>query len=395
MSSRGTKRRASSKGKQPAAKRMKGKAAAYYSTQKGSRSLRSLGSGTIVVRRKEFLLKVQSTGTAYNEQCIPLDPGDEVYGWLRNITQNYEQYKWGYLTFTYVPAVATSVSGTVMMAPEADPTTKDLGSAADLLNSQNAKSTNVYNTLTVRVPTTQLNSRELFYVGTAVDDNESGAEARQISAGCLFIAFDGVPANQGGQLWVSYECALMNPRPDPHPETLFAIFDSGNNPPEGTGFNILGATPQLSVSKPGVGDAQRPCYWLRSTDQGITPLLGGFLRFTTKGRYYVSISCWVEDAVQNCRIATVPGVITSANGSFVREENVVSHSLNTSDATSESHEIATEELIVDVTKAGGYDLYLFAVNGTAVQPFGTADKGASVRRCRICVNGYAGLNEFP
>lgn len=179
----------------------------------------SFGPDTIRVRKREYICDIEAS-TSFSNNFFAVNPGlSEIFPWLCNLANNYEQYRWNGLIFEYVSQSAVAISatnqlslGTVCLASDynaIDPEYINMPQMLSTMFSNSGRpSDNVCHAVEC-APTDTAN--KLYYVRSG--QVPSGADIRLYDMLSLQVGVDKLPSGtsgQGiGQLWVSYDITLM------------------------------------------------------------------------------------------------------------------------------------------------------------------------------------------
>lgn len=181
-------------------------------------------TGTIVIRRREYVAPILSTGSAaFSNQSFQINPGlASIFEWLAQIGANYSEYEFGQLVFIYKPTVsALSVStvgslGTLILATNPNAGESKYATFDAMINAHAAVSGNISQCIAcgVECDPSKNNASELYIrTGTV----PSGQDIKTYDHGLFQLAFFGIPTaytagTQLGLLFVEYTVKLRKPR---------------------------------------------------------------------------------------------------------------------------------------------------------------------------------------
>jgi len=181
------------------------------------------GSGqSIVVRHKEYITDIISSGTANTFQCsqaYALNPGlSSVFPWLSTIAQQFQEYTWKGIVFHYESTSGNSIAstntslGTVMMGTQYKTTAPAFTNKQVMLNeyfTSDAKPSESFCHPIECDP--KENPYNVQYVrGAAVP---VGEDPKTYDLGAFYYASTGMQGTNVnmGELWVTYEVELRKP----------------------------------------------------------------------------------------------------------------------------------------------------------------------------------------
>lgn len=188
--------------------------AVAYSTPLGPRPLpqvRSNGSSTRVSHTEAFD-SVISTGTGFACASYAVNPGMGVcFPWLADIAARYETYKFRSLRFDYIPQVATSASGVVILAFDFDAQDPAPVTQFAALSYRDRASNVVWSPSSLQLDLAQGDKLPSKYtrVGAPIG---SSYDLKTFDLGNLHVCVEGVAAATVGRLEVSYVVDLFTPQ---------------------------------------------------------------------------------------------------------------------------------------------------------------------------------------
>lgn len=185
--------------------------AVAYTQRNAANMSAAMNSDRMVISRREYVQDVIGSVTYDVKSSIPISPVS--FPWASAYSHLYESYVFRKCVFEYVPTVSTSEPGSIILAPDFDPT--DAHTAAqgkqDLLNMQSSETGQAWAPLVCVCRPADLQKQKSFFNGVAEANN---ASARQHYAGKLHIAAVGNNSATApiGELWVNYVIEFMTPQ---------------------------------------------------------------------------------------------------------------------------------------------------------------------------------------
>ena len=180
-------------------------------------------TGAVTVSRLEFLTEVYAPSTPFNVQSFPLNPGlERSFPWLSQIAQNYDEYEFQQLVFSYRSTVTdigsstTGQCGTVLMATAYDPAAAPFGDKMQMMAYDGAMSCKTTESMMHGVecdPSKNSGSAGKYTRAFGLD---SSKDIKDYDHGLFQFAVSNAPANYAnnaiGELWVSYTVVLRKPK---------------------------------------------------------------------------------------------------------------------------------------------------------------------------------------
>lgn len=180
-------------------------------------------TGDVIVVHKEYLGDIYGPSNAFNVQSFQLNPGLEAtFPWLAQVAQNYEEYAFDQLVFSYRSTVTdignstTGQCGTCIMATNYDPDAKPFYDKGQMLEYVHAMSSKTTESMDhgVECDPKKKNLHRLF-VRSGPPDRGS-MDLKDYDTGKFQLAIANSPsayANQSlGELWVYYKVRLSKPK---------------------------------------------------------------------------------------------------------------------------------------------------------------------------------------
>lgn len=162
------------------------------------------------IRHRELVGSILGS-VGFEANRYDLNPGiSSTFPWLSSQADGWEQYRFHKLCFEYVTRTATSTVGSVILAPDYDPTDSPPSTEAIATSYMDA----VENAPWVD-QTCLLNSNAMFPMGPRkfVRSSMVAGDPRTYDAGTFYLCtVEEVGANAIGKLWVSYDVELYIPQ---------------------------------------------------------------------------------------------------------------------------------------------------------------------------------------
>lgn len=208
-----------------------------------------------VIRHREFIQDITAAGsTVFTNVSFAINPGlVSTFPWLSQLAQCYDQYQFSGLVFEFVSTCSDNSSalpvGSIIMATDYDAADSAYTSKLTMENSQYCVSGKPSCNLThpIECDPSYTNQPVKYLRGAA---QSSGTDIRQYDVGNFQIATVGLSASSGniGELWVSYEVALI--KPQLQASNLFRVDHFNLGATWGTTVATgLGTTPAIAIAK--------------------------------------------------------------------------------------------------------------------------------------------------
>lgn len=186
-------------------------------------------TGSVTVCRKEYVCdiygpesSVPGVPSAFNVQTFQLNPGLEgTFPWLSQIAQNYDEYDFKQLVFTYRSTTtdigsSTGQCGTVIMATNYNASAPPFGDKVTMMEYDASMSSKVTESMRhgVECDPLKLSGSEGKYIRN--NPVVPGQDLKTYDQGSFQLAVANIPTlyvNQAlGELWVSYNVELRKPK---------------------------------------------------------------------------------------------------------------------------------------------------------------------------------------
>jgi hypothetical protein len=174
----------------------------------------STSRATNIVTHREYLGEIQGASGFVNRQ-FPLNPGiPTTFPWLSTIAQNYQEYKFHGLLFEFRSLVTDFVTGgapgAIIMATNYNSDAPAFVSKQEMENSEFATSTKPTCNLMhgIECAISQTVFPHLFVRTGTVSSNQ---DLKTLDQGLFQLATQGNPAQNLGELWVTYVVEFFKP----------------------------------------------------------------------------------------------------------------------------------------------------------------------------------------
>jgi len=180
-------------------------------------------TGAVTVTRREYITDIYGPTSAFNVQSFNLNPGlESVFPWLSQIAQNYDEYEFKQLMFTYrstTTDIGTSTNGqcgTVIMCTNYNAASGPFSDKVVMMEYDGAMSSKVTDNMVhgVECDPSKLSGAEAKYV--RANPVVSNQDLKTYDHGLFQLAIANSPAgfqnNVVGELWVSYTVVLRKPK---------------------------------------------------------------------------------------------------------------------------------------------------------------------------------------
>jgi hypothetical protein len=181
-------------------------------------------TGTLRISHKEYIGEVygNESGDNFHNRSFPLNPGmEETFPWLSQIAQNFEEYEFHQLMFTYRSVVADVSSnngqvGTAIMVTNYNPATPAFTDKAQMMEYTASSSCKVTESMIhgVECDNAKLSGTAEKYVRSG--NLPQGEDLKQYDQGTFQLATANTPTaladNSIGEVWVSYTVTLRKPK---------------------------------------------------------------------------------------------------------------------------------------------------------------------------------------
>lgn len=180
-------------------------------------------TGSLTVSHREYVTDIYGPTNSFNVQSYSLNPGLEAtFKWLSQIAQNYEEYEFKQLIFTFrstTSDIGNSTSGqvgTVIMATNYNASSAPFGDKAVMMEYDGAMSAKVTDDMRhgVECHPAKISGNSGKYIRTnPVVQNQ---DIKSYDQGLFQLALANSPSNFAnnplGELWVSYTVVLRKPK---------------------------------------------------------------------------------------------------------------------------------------------------------------------------------------
>lgn len=249
----------------------------------------TLSNGDIRVVRREYLRAVISPASTFSVDHYHLNPGKELFHWLRQVADNYEEYVFEKLSFEYKPVISSATysgsMGSIVVAAMYNAGAADLDNYAKMVEYSGAIEKRICDPLVMRVNVHKnTHAGEDHYVRTG--DVPVGEDIKTYDIGKLLVATDHVSSSFPagtllGHIYADYVIVLKKPKLKTDHTTPAPEYPFGNW--------------RTTVSTPGWIESGLLTSSLTTIEGSLVtdPLNDRKLIFTVPepGRYFVTFSC--------------------------------------------------------------------------------------------------------
>lgn len=174
--------------------------------------------GSICVTHREYLGNI--TGSVlFENSAFELNPGlVSTFPWLSQIAQNYEEYSFEQLMFTYTSLLSESTSsgviGSIIMTTNYNAGQPDFTNTSDMLNNIGTISARPIDGPIIHGIECDDSKNVLSSYFVRAGSVPEGQDIKTYDVGRFQVATEGMPVNDQlqGQLWVSYQITLRKPK---------------------------------------------------------------------------------------------------------------------------------------------------------------------------------------
>jgi len=166
------------------------------------------------IRHAEMVGIVNGT-TGFTTSLYSLNPGmSSTFPWLSTQAAGWEQYRFLKLRFWYIPRVATTLQGVVMLIPDYDAADNAPINEQIATSYEGAAEMVCWESFSISFSTAKMHSMGSHkFVRTGTLGNATTLDIKTYDVGTLFVAASDASANAAwGRLWVEYDVELVNPQ---------------------------------------------------------------------------------------------------------------------------------------------------------------------------------------
>jgi hypothetical protein len=177
-------------------------------------SKKGRGAGTVVTHRELITGSVvgSTTFSILPANVFPLNPGmSSTFPLLSGIAKNYEEYRWRYVRFLWVPIAPTSAQGDIILIQEYDANAPQPTTEVDAVNHAGTMMCNIWKDCAAT-----FNGPALHSTGTRryVRTTAMAGDPKTYDAGVLYLGVNNTAdgTTKIGKLFVEYSVELFVPR---------------------------------------------------------------------------------------------------------------------------------------------------------------------------------------
>lgn len=174
-------------------------------------NVRSLPSGDIRVKHREYLFDVSSTTDNFTVATTPINPGIAgSFPWLSKIARNFESYRFNSLRYCYETEAATTLAGSMMLAVDYDCNDAAPATKQQIMTYRSSVRSAPWNPCIHNSTSEDLHKQVSFFVrsGQTLAANN---DKKMYDVGNLFTATQLTGTNTLGEIYVEYDVLLMTP----------------------------------------------------------------------------------------------------------------------------------------------------------------------------------------
>lgn len=164
-------------------------------------------------RHTEMIGSLYSVAEVFSANSVNVNPGlPQCFPWLSRVASMWELYNVRQMTIKYVPAVATSLSGSIFLAFDYDALDAAPSDLSNVLQCQEACTSPVWAACDISLKTQSLQRRKNLYTRSG---SVSSSDLKTYDVGRLFYGCQGL-ANADvllGHLMIEYDIVLSVPQP--------------------------------------------------------------------------------------------------------------------------------------------------------------------------------------
>lgn len=164
------------------------------------------------IRHREMVTTIAALSTgAFNSSAFNVDPASELmFTWLPPVASRFEQYRFRYLRFEFVPSVSSSTNGLLALAYDPDAVDGKPMNLEQFTSYQISKADSVWKPTTIVVPPSLLFTKRLF---VDADSDVLTSDPKTYIFGSLMVATQGGSVAQDiGYVFVDYDIELFYPQ---------------------------------------------------------------------------------------------------------------------------------------------------------------------------------------
>lgn len=180
----------------------------------------TLANGDIRIVRREYLKAVLSPASTFEVEHSHLNPGKEVFHWLSQVADNYEEYVFEKLSFEYKPVISSATysgsMGSIVVAVLYNAGAQELDTYAKMVEYSGAIEKRICDPLVMKVNVSKnTHAGEDHYIRTG--DVPTGEDIKTYDIGKLLVAVDHVSSSfpSGtllGHMYADYSVILRKPK---------------------------------------------------------------------------------------------------------------------------------------------------------------------------------------
>lgn len=194
----------------------------------------TLANGDVRINRREYLRAIEAPAGVFSISSNHINPGLELFTWLSEVSDNYEEYVFERLSFEYKPVISSATysgsMGSVVVAVMYNAGAGDLETYPQMVEYSGSVEKRVCDPLIMRVNVSKnTHAGEDHYIRTG--SVPSGEDVKTYDIGKLLVAIDHASSSFSvgtllGHLYADYSVILRKPKlkSDPIPEPVYPPF---------------------------------------------------------------------------------------------------------------------------------------------------------------------------
>lgn len=175
-------------------------------------SRKGRGAGTVVTHRELITGSVMGSTSFAIQNSIPLNPGlASAFPLLSGIAKNYEEFRWNYVRFLWIPIAPTSAQGDVIMIQEYDANAPQPSTEVDAVNHAGTTEGNIWKELRMSFSASSMHG---FGNRRFVRTCSVAGDPKTYDSGIFYLGINNTvdSTTKIGKLFVEYSVELFIPR---------------------------------------------------------------------------------------------------------------------------------------------------------------------------------------
>lgn len=171
------------------------------------------GRNMVIISHTEYIQDLATTDQNLRVIKIPINPGlPASFPWLNLLAAGYESYKIKSFRARYLPSVATTLAGYVIMAFDFDPSDNNPTDKVSMMQYDGAVRSPIWSPINMNMKTSNLKFKDRYI---RYGNLPTGQDIKFYDAANLFVGIQTpIGANVVGELHYDYEIELLTPQFD-------------------------------------------------------------------------------------------------------------------------------------------------------------------------------------